>query len=155
MCIRDRIYLSQIPSLFESAADRAAVLAEAHRILEPGGRALFSFLSYDVRQADRKLRPFLLYLGALRRLRRSDRDSRLLPRLRTSGRLALGALRDEGPHTYWFDNVEAEAALRAAGFELEAIGTTPQVVADRMTASAAQLAGAPLAGTLYVVCRRP
>lgn len=149
------IYLSQIPSLFESAADRAAVLAEAHRILEPGGRALFSFLSYDVRQADRKLRPFLLYLGALRRARRSDRDRRLLPRLRTSGRLALGALRDEGPHTYWFENSEAEAALRDAGFEVEAIGTTPQVIAGRMATSAARLAGEPLEGTLYAVCRKP
>ncbi len=149
------IYLQQFPSLFERSEERAAVLREAHRILAPGGRAIFSFLSYDVRRADWRYRPFLAYLGAVRRLRRSDRARQLLPRLRISGRFARGALRDQGPYMWWYETAEAEAELRAAGFELEAIGTTPQVLADEMAASAAGLEGAEHAGSLYAICRRP
>jgi hypothetical protein len=108
-----------------------------------------------VRRADWRYRPFLAYLGGLRRLRRSGRDRRLLPRLRTSGRFSSGALRDRGPHMYWYGTAEAEAELRGAGFELEAIGTTPQVLAETMATSAAGLDGAEQAGTLYAICRKP
>jgi SAM-dependent methyltransferase len=149
------IYLSQIPSLFEAASDRAAVVREAHRILEHGGRAVFSFLSYDVRRSDWRYRPFLAYLGALRRVRRSGRARQLLPRLRTSGTFSAGALRDQGPHMYWYRTEEAEAELLGAGFRIEAIGTTPQVLAGEMAASAAELDGAEQGGTLYAICRKP
>lgn len=149
------IYLSQIPSLFESPDERAAVVREAHRILKPGGRAIFSFLSYEARRSDWRYRPFLAYLAALRALRRSGRSHRLLPRLRASGRFTAGALRDQGPHMYWYETAEAEDELRRAGFELEVIGTTPQVLAGVMAQRATELAGARLAGTLYAVARRP
>lgn len=149
------IYLQQIVSVFARAEDRAAALAEACRILAPGGRAVFSFLPYDVRRADWRYRPYLAYLRTLRRARRSRREPRVLPRLRTSGRLSALALRDQGPYVYWHETDEAEAELRAAGFELEAIGTTPQVLADKMATSAAGLDGAEQAGTLYAVCRKP
>lgn len=149
------IYLSQIPSLFESAGDRAAVVREAFRILEPGGRALFSFLSYDLRRSDPRYRPFLAYLRLQRALRRSRRDPQLLPRLRSSGRLHRGALADVGPHMYWYRTAEAQAELEAAGFDLECIGTTPQVLQDLMAPSAAALAGRRQAGTLYAICRKP
>ena len=149
------IYLSQIPSLFERPEERSAVVAEAYRVLSAGGRALFSFLSYQARRADWRYRPFLAYLRGLRRLRGSSRDTQLLPRLRTSGRFSSTALRDAGPHMYWYETTEAEDELRAAGFELEAIGTTPQVLADEMATSAAELEGAKQTGTLYAICRKP
>ena len=149
------IYLSQIPSIFESPDERSAVVREAYRILEPGGRAIFSFLSYDARRTDWRYRPFLAYLAAVRAARRSRRSRQLLPRLKESGRFTRGALRDRGPHMYWYRTEEAEAELRAAGFELEAIGTTPQVLADQMAPSAVALRGAKQAGTLYAICRKP
>ncbi len=149
------IYLSQIPSLFEAPGERSAVVREAYRILKPGGRAIFSFLSYEARRSDWRYRPFLAYLTTLRAARRSRRSRQLLPRLKESGRLASGALRDRGPHMYWYETAEAEAEVRGAGFEVEAIGTTPQVLANEMARSAAELRGAKQAGTLYAICRKP
>lgn len=149
------IYLSQVASLFERAEERSAVVLEAFRILRPGGLAIFSFLSYDVRRRDWRYRPFLGFLAAQRALRRSRRSPQLLPRIRTSGRFSAGSLRDAGPHMYWYRTTEAECELRDAGFDIEAIGTTPQVVADEMVASAAELADAEQAGTLYAVARKP
>ena len=49
---------------------------------------------------------------------------------------------------------EIERELTAAGFELVAVGTTAQVVADAMPDSAAGLRGQRLEGTLYVACRK-
>lgn len=149
------IYLSQVASLFERAEDRAAVVGEACRILRPGGRAIFSFLSYDARRSDWRYRPFLGILGAQRAVRRRDRSRQLLPLIRTNGRLSPRSLLDAGPHVYWYRTDEAERELLNAGFELEAIGSTPQVLADAMVPNAAALAGAELAGTLYAVVRRP
>lgn len=149
------IYLSQIVSTFERAEDRAATVAEAARILAPGGRAIFSFLSYEARSSDWRFRPLLAYLRARRALGGSKRPAQSLPRLRAAGRLTAGALADAGPHTYWYRAAEAETELRHAGFELEAIGSTPQVLADAMAPTAAALAPQKQAGTLYAVARRP
>jgi hypothetical protein len=56
---------------------------------------------------------------------------------------------------YWYRAAEAERELVGAGFEVEAIGSTPQVLAGEMATSAAGLDGSKLAGTLYAVARRP
>ena len=53
------------------------------------------------------------------------------------------------------ETAEAEAEVRRAGFEVEAIGTTPQVLADEMARSADELREAKQAGTLYAICRKP
>ena len=149
------IYLSQVPSIFERAEERAAVVREAFRILRPGGLALFSFLSYDVRRSDWRYRAFLGLLAAQRAVRRSQRSPQLLPRIRTAGRFSPRSLRDAGPHMYWYRTAEAEQELRGAGFELRAIGSTPQVLAGEMAPSAAALAGTRQAGTLYAVAVKP
>lgn len=70
------------------------------------------------------------------------------------GRITAAALRDGGPHVYWYRAEELERELTAAGFELIAIGTTPQVVAGEMPDSADALEGERLDGTLYVACRK-
>jgi ubiquinone/menaquinone biosynthesis C-methylase UbiE len=149
------IYLQQLLSSIEDAGDRGRVLGEAFRILRPGGMALFSVLPFEVRARSARHRPYLLYLRALRRLRGASRPEQLLPRLRMRGRPSAGALRDAGPHVYWYRAEEIERESTAAGFEMVAIGTTPQVVSGRMPSSAAALEAGALAGTLYVACRKP
>ena len=117
--------------------------------------ALFSVLPFEVRARSARHRPYLIYLRALRRLRGTSRPDQLLPRLRMRGRPSAGALRDAGPYVYWYRAEEVEAELAAAGFEIAAIGTTPQVESGEMPPSAAGLDAGALAGTLYVACRRP
>jgi ubiquinone/menaquinone biosynthesis C-methylase UbiE len=149
------IYLQQLLSSIEDAGDRGRVLAEAFRILKPRGTALFSVLPFEVRARSARHRPYLLYLRALRRVRGASRPDQLLPRLRMRGRPSAGALRDAGPHVYWYRAEEIERELKAARFEIVAIGTTPQAVSGEMPARARDLGTADLAGTLYVACRKP
>jgi SAM-dependent methyltransferase len=149
------LYLQQLLSSIEDPADREHMIAEALRILRPGGVALFSVLPFEVRTRSIRHRPYLLYLSGLRRLRGPPRPDQLLPRLRMRGRLNPGALRDAGPHVYWYRSGEIEHELRDAGFGIEAIGSTPQVVNGAMRGSAVELRDESLEGTLYVVCRRP
>jgi SAM-dependent methyltransferase len=148
------LYLQQLLSSIEAADDRRRVIAEAVRILRPGGVALFSVLPFEVRARSVPLRPYLAYLRLLRRVRGSDRPRQLLPRMRMRGRITAAALRDAGPHVYWYRAAELERELTAAGLGLIAIGTTPQVVDGEMPRSAAELAGLDLEGTLYVACRK-
>lgn len=149
------LYLQQLLSAIEDEGDRRRVIREAHRILAPGGVALLSVLPYEVRTRSARHRPYLLYLRALRRVRRSDRPAQLLPRLRMRGRLNPAALRDSGPHVYWYRTEEIARELSGAGLEIAALGSTPQVVGDRMPSSAGALREERLEGTLYVVCRKP
>lgn len=149
------IYLQQLLSSIEDEDDREGVVGDAFRILRPGGVVLFSVLPFEVRARSALYRPYLAYLRLLRRVRRSPRPPQLLPRLRMRGRFSPASLRDSGPHVYWYRADEIERDLRASGFEIVAIGTTPQVVSDDMRPSAGALGEDRLEGTLYVVARKP
>lgn len=149
------IYLQQLLSSIEDEGDRGQVVREAFRIVRPGGIALFSVLPFEVRAHSAAHRPYLVYLRILRRIRRISRPPQLLPRLRMRGRFNPASLRDSGPHVYWYRAEEIERELRAPGFEIVAIGTTPQVVSDDMRPAASALAEDRLEGTLYIVARRP
>lgn len=149
------LYLQQLLSSIETAADRRRVVSEALRVLRPGGVALFSVLPFEVRRRSAPMRPYLGYLRLLRRVRGSDRPGQLLPRMRMRGRPTAAALLDRGPHVYWYRADEAEHELGDAGFEVVAIGTTPQAIAGNMPKSANGLPPKRLEGTLYLACRRP
>lgn len=149
------LYMQQLLSALEDEGDRRRVMGEAFRILKPGGIALLSVLPFEVRTRSIRHRPYFMYLRLLRRLRRTRRPDQLLPRLRMRGRLNPGALRDAGPHVYWYRAEEIEQELGDAGFEIEAIGSTPQAVSGEMRRSAIALRDERLEGTLYLVCRRP
>jgi SAM-dependent methyltransferase len=149
------LYLQQLLSSIEEPGDRERVMREALRILKEGGIALFSVLPFDIRARSARHRPYLLYLRALRSLRRTRRPDQLLPRLRMRGRPKPAALLDAGPYVYWYRAEEIERELTGVGFEVRAIGTTPQVVRGSMPHSARALINESLEGTLYVVCRRP
>ena len=91
----------------------------------------------------------------MRRLRRDTRPIQSMPRLRLSGRLDPGALRDSGPYNWWYRAEEAETALGEAGFAVEAIGFGDQVVTGDLRRTAADGIAAGTGGTLYAVARKP
>jgi SAM-dependent methyltransferase len=139
----------------DESFDQLIYLQQLLSSIEDAGVALFPVLLFEVRARSARHRPYLIYLRALRRLRGTSRPGQLLPRLRMRGRPSAGALRDAGPYVYWYRAEEVEAELAAAGFEIAAIGTTPQVESGEMPPSAAALDAGGLAGTLYVACRKP
>ena len=149
------IYLSQVASLFEQRRGTRHGRPRGVPHPAPGGIAIFSFLSYDARRSDWRYRPFLALLATQRApAPLGPFAAAAATDLRRSGRFSPRSLRDAGPHMYWYRAAEAERELLDAGFELEAIGTTPQVLSGAMATSAAGLAGAEHAGTLYAVARR-
>lgn len=149
------IYMQQILSLIESPAMREKALAEALRVIRPGGVALFSFLSFEARSRSAKYRPLLAYLRGLRAVRGAPRSMQELPWLRLGDRFNWAALRDASPYVYWFRMPEAAALLERGGFRLAAIGSGHQVEKGEMAATPAELEGRPLTGMLYCVATRP
>jgi SAM-dependent methyltransferase len=149
------LYLQQVVCTIEDESGRRAALTEAARVLRPGGLALFSFVCLESRLASPAQRAYVTYLRARRRLRRDPRPIQSMPRVRLSGRLDPGALRDAGPYNWWYRAEEAEAALGEAGFTVEAIGFGEQVVAGDMRRSAGDALATGAGGTLYAVARKP
>jgi ubiquinone/menaquinone biosynthesis C-methylase UbiE len=136
------VYLQQVICTIDDAAGRKAALAEAVRVLRPGGVALFSFVCLESRLASPAQRAYVGYLRAARAVRRSRRPIQSMPRLRLRGRLDASALRDAGPYNWWYRSGEAEQDLVGAGFAIEAIGFGEGLVATP-------------GGTLYAVARKP
>ena len=147
------VYLQQLVCLIEDSSSRRAALQEARRILRPGGRALFSFLSFEARSGSAMYRAYLAYVRLLRWLRGSRRALQYLPWLRLAGRYNPRALLDAGPYVYWYRREEICRLLGEIGFEITAIGSTRQLLEARMLASSEEFAGEPIEGMLYIVAR--
>lgn len=148
------LYLQQIVCTIESEAGRRAALAEAARVLRPGGTAIFSFLCLEGRRRSPVQAAFLTYLRALRAVRRSPRPAQLMPRLRLRGKANLAALRDAGPYTFWYRAAEAVAELRGAGFAIGGLACSDDAAAGRLHPDPESLlAGGRLDQTLYVLCK--
>lgn len=148
------LYLQQVVCTIEAPRGREAALREAARVLRPGGVALFSFVCLESRLASPAQRAYVRYLRAVRRLRRDPRPIQSMPRLRRSGRVDPGALRDAGPYNWWYRAEEVERALTEAGLAVEAIGFGPGVMAGSLHPSAAAALAAGPGGTLYAAARR-
>lgn len=148
------LYLQQIVCLLEGPEARVKTVREAHRILKPGGTALFSFLSYEVRSRQPMYAAMLAWLRMVRWMRRSDHTLQTLPWLKLGGNFNWKALRDEPPYVYWYRAEEAGRLLADNGFQIVGIGSTRQIETGRLPGSATELAGQPLRGTLYAVCTK-
>jgi len=146
------MYLQQVLCLIADPAERASAMREAYRILQPGGVALFSFLSYRDRAASLVYKPFLLYLRLLRAVRGSKRSIQYQPWLQLNNAWNKAALADSGPYVYWYRDREACDELIAAGFKVLAVGSDSQVAQGRLFDKVEQLEAAPFSGRLYVVC---
>jgi SAM-dependent methyltransferase len=148
------IYLQQVISFIEGHEARAAALREAHRVLRPGGTALFSFLWWE----ERRSRPFVRALGTWLRAQRVVRRRRLTvqdwPWVRRGGRPNIGALIDQGPYIHWFTTEEARERLEAAGFSVEFSGGAEAVVSLGRSGPETATSGADGSGAVYFVCRK-
>lgn len=147
------LYLQQVVSTIPEPGGRRAALAEARRVLRPGGVALFSFVCFEARERSPAGRAYLAWIRGLRRLRRDRRPLQSLPRIRTRGRVRAAALRDRGPWNWWYRAAEAEAAVREAGFAVEGIGFAADARAGTLVASAGEALRRRVEVTLYAACR--
>lgn len=149
------IYLQQVLCFIERAADRRRAIAEAARVVRPGGTALFSFLSFEARTNRPVYAAFTRYLRAQRLLRGRLTSVQYQPWLMSGDRPNLGALVDKRPYVYWYRLREAVAHLDRAGFDVTWAGSTAQVEDDPDAGLDPEHADpAVLGGMVYVACRR-
>lgn len=143
------IYLQVLLCLIESDEGRATAVSEAHRVLRPGGVAIFSLLSWEARRSQPVGRLLGPWLRVLRALRRADRDPRDWPHLYAGGRPNPGALLDQGPYIHWFTGPEARALFEDAGFVVDLSAGGSELAARRNGNGAAHDSG------MYFVCSKP
>ena len=149
------IYLQQIVGFNESESARFQAVREAFRVLRPGGVALFSVLSFEVRRSSPIYRVLMTYWRLLRWIRRSPLSTQAMPWMRLGGRFNAAALLDRGPYVYWFRTEELLGRLQSAGFLIVAVGSSRQIAERQLRAGVADLSPSDLRGGLYCVCRKP
>lgn len=148
------LYLAQIVSLIDIENGRSNAIREAHRILKPGGVAMFSFLSHEVRSGSRFYKAFLTWLRAYRFLTRSRRSLQQLPWLKFGSKFNYGALLDRRPYVYWYRAEEVVAELVTAGFKVNAVASLRQLREGRLISTTEELKREPMTGHFYCVCTK-
>lgn len=148
------MYLQQIICLIEEEMGRVKALREAYRILKPGGTALFSFLSFDVRSKSNTYRPYLSYLKLFRYWQGANRSIQYLPWLKHSGKYNFSALFDSKPYVYWYKLEEAYQFFKSENFEVIALGSSFQIKNGKMLSTIEALRKEPIEGMLYFVCKK-
>lgn len=147
------IYLQQVLSLIENQAARRQAMAEAFRVLRPGGVALFSFLSHEVRLRSIPYRLFASYLQGVRWVSRSARTRQTWPWLKLGGRFNIASLRDAGPYVYWYRVEEAVSELTSAGFNVRGVASRKQAI-EGLILKVNQLQADQMEGALYCTCTK-
>jgi SAM-dependent methyltransferase len=148
------VYLQQVTCVIESTEKQARALREAWRVLKPGGVALFSLLSFEVRRRSLVYGPWVLWLWLLRLLRGSSRSIQWLPRLKLGEKFHYPAFWDRGPYAYWYLPEEGERMLCEACFTVEAVGASKQIAEGRMCLTAHEVMAEGIANCHYYVCRK-
>ena len=146
------LYLAGVLCFLEEAPLRDRALAEARRILRPGGVAIFGLNCLDGRERSAGFRTYSRYLALLRRARGSSRSAQLLPWLRRRGWPNPRALLDRGPHVYWFRIAEAAERLEAAGFRIVAAGSAAEVARGELADDPHRLRVEEAGTVVHFVC---
>jgi ubiquinone/menaquinone biosynthesis C-methylase UbiE len=152
---RQMIYTNHLICFLEDPGQRRQALAEARRVLGPGGVAIFSTLAHEVRSRVPVWRTYHAYLRLLRGLRRTRRSIQLQPWAKLGGRWSRGALTDAPPYIYWYRASELAEDVVEAGFLLEGLATTPQATNGHACRTAEELVGEGMSGSLYAIGRVP
>lgn len=149
------IYFQQLLCFIDDDVARASAVHEAFRVLRPGGVALFSVLSFEVRRSSPVYRCLMRHWRLLRWLRRSPLSPQAMPWMRLGDRFNPAALLDHGPYVYWFRLEEFVSLLQSTGFVLQAAGSSRQIRQGQLYGNLKQLEDQPLSGGLYFVFRKP
>ncbi|HEY1600924.1 MAG TPA: class I SAM-dependent methyltransferase [Pirellulales bacterium] len=147
------VYLQQFLSVVGAAEDRRKAIAEAFRVLRPGGRIVISLLC--MRGRKRRYWPLLAWLQLLRTVTFRQLSNQHQPWLRLNNAPHFKALIDRGPYVYWYHEQEAVALFRDAGFVVEALGSEAQIDARHLASPPAVPRHEPFRGVLYMVCQKP
>jgi SAM-dependent methyltransferase len=148
------IYLQQVLCFITDAEDRQKAVAEAHRILKPGGLAVFSFLCLESRLQSALYRALIGYLGCFRTLARRQRSQQHMPWLWVANRFNISALLDRPPYAYWYRCEEAANLLLRQQFRILGIGTRAQTDQHTLCESMEEFRRSPKGGMLYIVCQK-
>ncbi len=148
------VYLQQVLCNIEDEAGRFNAFKEAYRILKPGGTAIFSLLNFDSRAKSPFYLPYLAYLRLLRKLTHVNRSIQYLPQLKYAGNTNLQSLLDEPPYLYWYRVEEAYQIMKAANFEIVALGSNFQINQGKLPNSLEDFLQEPNQGMLYFVCTK-
>lgn len=147
------VYLQQLVSLVGGEDDRRKTVAEAFRVLRPGGRIVISLLS--MRGRLRRYWPLFAWLKLLRLFSFRGVSLQNQPWLRLQNGPNFKALLDRGPYTYWFHEREAVELFQRAGFIVEGIGSEAQIDAGQLLAPPCVPDDQPFRGRIYMVCKKP
>lgn len=147
------IYLQQLVSLVGSEQDRRQTVAEAFRVLKPGGRIVLSLLC--MRGRLHRYWPLFAWLKLLRLASFRNLSLQNQPWLRLQNGPNFKAFLDSGPYTYWFHEREAVELFQSAGFVVEAIGSEAQIEAGLLVAPPCVPDDQPFRGRIYMACRKP
>jgi SAM-dependent methyltransferase len=148
------IYVGQVLCCISDPAGRQKAVAEAYRILRPGGLALFSFASYESRLQSARYRALVGYLRCLRTLARRELSLQYMPWLWVGNRFNTSALLDRPPYFYWYHYEEAANLLLNQQFRILGIGTRAQTDQHRLCESMDEFRRNPKNGMLYIVCQK-
>lgn len=147
------VYLQQLISLISDKNDRQKMVAEAYRVLKPGGLIIVNVLCLRSRRGLYTL--LLFWLKCLRIILNKNLSIQNQPWLRLKDKPNFRALFDLGPYIYWFNESEAVELFKSAGFVIEALGSDAQIKNQGLFSTLSVPDCEPFSGSLYLVCRKP
>jgi len=148
------IYLQQVLCFITEAEGRRDAVAEAYRILRPGGLAIFSFLCYESRLESAFYRAVIGYLRVLRAVSRNRRPAQYMPWLWIGNRFNTSAILDRPPYVYWYRFQDAVNLLLHTGFKIVGIGTRTETDQRRLSKLGGEFEKTPKSGMLYIVSQK-
>ena len=148
------IYLQQIISTIEEHEMRIRALKESYRILEKGGTAIFSFLSFESKQKDRLYKLISPIIKFFRYFKSNKMSEQYIPWLKYTGKINFKALFDVGPYNYWYRIDEIINLLRETGFDIVYCGFPEDIINQRELDVNRISSINSNKGHLYIVCKK-